>query len=63
MGDVNVVNPKHYTTSRKTYFVALTLEMDFCFCFVFFTFQAILNQSGAPFIDFSLLIYNEPGSP
>ena len=28
MGDVNVVNPKHYTTSRKTYIAALTLEMD-----------------------------------
>ena len=28
MGDVNAVNPKHYTTSRKTYIVALTLEMD-----------------------------------
>ena len=28
MGDVYVVNPKHYTTSRKTYIVALTLEMD-----------------------------------
>ena len=28
MGDVHVVNPKHYTTSRKTYIAALTLEMD-----------------------------------